>query len=272
MKIFILKICLACGFSFVIAGVQANICLEHGFREITRKTGNPTTWGTLFSAWGKKNLTSYVVGETGNTVLRVHFPAGTYDPGSMIAQGLPVGGTGFAILFDGSAATCATLTYRLRFSNDFDFVRGGKLPGLAGGVAHTYPRLPRGINGYTARLMWRELGAGEIYAYLRTTPRPTNYYGTSIGRGSFHFSKGEWHTVTESIRLNDPTMADGVMHLTLDGKLVIDQNSLLIRDREDVFSDGFIFESFFGGNDVTWATPKAAFIEFTAFEYRGYAK
>lgn len=272
LKICIINVCLACGLSFVCAGAQANICLESGLREIAQRSGNPAEWGTLFSVWGKKNLTIHIDKQSGGEVLKVHFPAGAYDPGSMIARGLPVGGAGFAILFDGSMAICATLSYRLRFSDDFEFVRGGKLPGLSGGVALSYPKLPRGINGYTARLMWREQGAGEIYAYLRTTVRPSNYYGTSIGRGNFHFNKGRWHEVTETVRLNDPTMTDGVMRLTVDGKLVIDNRNLLIRDRSDVFSDGFIFESFFGGNDVTWATPKSVFIEFAAFEYRGYAK
>lgn len=261
-----------CISSLAVAGVQANTCLENGYREVTRKTGNPAEWGKQYSVWGKKNLETYIDNKTGSAVIRVHFPAGTYDPGSMIAKNKPVGGTGYAVMFDGSAVECATLTYRLKFSDDFEFVRGGKLPGLAGGLAVTYPKLPRGINGYTARLMWREMGAGEIYAYLRTTPRPTNYYGTSYGRGNFRFSKGKWYAITEAVRLNDPSMPNGVMQLSLDGKLVIDVRNLLIRDRADVVSDGVIFETFFGGNDASWATPKAVFIDFSAFEYRGYAK
>ena len=44
------------------------------------------------------------------------------------------------------------------FGQDFDFVRGGKLPGLGGGESMGYGGTPEQYqNGFSARLMWREI-------------------------------------------------------------------------------------------------------------------
>ena len=57
------------------------------------------------------------------------------------------------------SAESATLTYKVFFPEGFDFVRGGKLPGLYGGTA---PRGGKGVavdDGFSIRTMWRELGS-----------------------------------------------------------------------------------------------------------------
>ena len=46
------------------------------------------------------------------------------------------------------------LTYRVRFADEFNFVKGGKLPGLVGGEANTGGRVPTGRDGWSARMMW----------------------------------------------------------------------------------------------------------------------
>lgn len=67
------------------------------------------------------------------------------------------------------------LRYYVRFSEGFDFVKGGKLPGLFGGA------IPDGTNGFSVRYMWRTNGDGEAYAHLPTS----DLYGTENGRGIF---------------------------------------------------------------------------------------
>lgn len=59
----------------------------------------------------------------------IRYPAGSYKPSAS-----PVGGTGFyATPIDLSTAKTVSLEYKLFFPADFQFNKGGKLPGLIGG-------------------------------------------------------------------------------------------------------------------------------------------
>jgi len=54
--------------------------------------------------------------------------------------------------------TDATFEYDIMFGENFDFVRGGKLPGLGGGASMGCGGTPEQYqNGFSARLMWREI-------------------------------------------------------------------------------------------------------------------
>lgn len=51
-----------------------------------------------------------------------------------------------------------TFEYDIKFGKNFDFVRGGKLPGLGGGTSKGCGGTPEEYqNGFSARLMWREI-------------------------------------------------------------------------------------------------------------------
>lgn len=77
-------------------------------------------------------------------VMQVEFPAGSYVPSRN-----PVGGTGFyAQPIDIKNASFVSLSYKVFFPLDFDFVKGGKLPGLYGTKMLTNDRRP-------CNLFWR---------------------------------------------------------------------------------------------------------------------
>jgi len=58
------------------------------------------------------------------------------------------------------------LSYKVRFSDDFPFTKGGKLPGLSSkGSAFTGGKLPTKLGGFSARYMWRRQGDLELYLY-----------------------------------------------------------------------------------------------------------
>ena len=62
-------------------------------------------------------------------LINIRYPAGSYKPSAS-----PVGGTGFyATPIDLSTAKTVSLEYKLFFPADFQFNKGGKLPGLFGG-------------------------------------------------------------------------------------------------------------------------------------------
>lgn len=59
--------------------------------------------------------------------------------------------------------------YEVYFPSDFDFVKGGKLPGFHGGNLDCsgYSVVPNGKNCFSTRLMWRE--NGEVCAFCVLT-------------------------------------------------------------------------------------------------------
>lgn len=66
------------------------------------------------------------------------------------------------------------MSYSVYFSEDFDFVKGGKLPGLYGGASEDEAKSCSGGRQdnrgrcFSARMMWRKEGMGELYNYFPT--------------------------------------------------------------------------------------------------------
>ncbi len=113
---------------------------------------------------------------------------------------------------------------------------------------------------FSARLMWREKGAGEFYTYLppsfkenqkvcnippKSECNPT--YGASVGRGAFTFPTGSWLAVSQRIRLNDVGEANGELELFVNGASVINASGLVLRDKDAGKMRGIQMQTFFGG-------------------------
>jgi hypothetical protein len=194
-------------------------------------------------------------------VLRVQFPAGSASPAVNRATGAPLGGTEFRGTLGMAPQKRLYLSYFLRFSDNFDFVKGGKLPGLYGGTEISGGNIPDGTNGFSTRFMWRTGGQGEVYAYVPSSVD----FGLSLGRGKWTFRPGTWHRLEQQLTLNTPGQSDGRVQVWLDGKLVLDAGSLMFRTVDRLAIDGVFFSTFFGGNDASWATPKTVHIDFAQF-------
>jgi hypothetical protein len=88
----------------------------------------------------------------------------TYAEGSFSHD---TGGTQFYSLWnttDGSSFNSMMVSYELAFDEGFDWVKGGKLPGLRGGLNSTGcsgGNKADGLDCFSSRLMWRKAGAGE---------------------------------------------------------------------------------------------------------------
>ncbi len=189
--------------------------------------------------------------------LHVLYPAGSTAPSSGKS-----GGAQIMVPFANGPVDDATLTYQLRFPAGFTWVQGGKLPGLCGGTCNTGGKDPNGVNGWSARFMWRTGGAGQVYAYLATT----RGYGTQLGTGNWHFAAdGAWHSLSEHVHLNTPGVADGWIDVSLDGQLVSHQTGLLFRTASSLQIDGLLFSTFFGGHDPTWAPQTDQTADFAHF-------
>ena len=222
-------------------------------------------WNLSSQKWGLEN-TATIPDETGRfkKVLRVRYPAGSASP-AVARTGAPSGGVQFHSRFNLNSNKVSMnhlrLRYFLRFSNDFEFVKGGKLPGFYGGIGNSGGKIPDGSDGFSSRLMWRKNGEGEVYAYLPSSKD----YGTSIGRGRWTFKPGVWHQVEQEIKLNDSTKSNGWVKVWIDNALVLNQEDLKWRTNSDLTIDGIFFSTFFGGSDASWSTPKEVYIDFAEF-------
>jgi hypothetical protein len=211
--------------------------------------------------WGMENAT--VIQDTTTPfpkVLRINYPAGSASP-TVTRQGAPAGGTQFYATLQRSPQERLHLSYFLRFSKNFDFVKGGKLPGLYGGKGNSGGDIPNGFDGFSSRLMWRRNGQGEVYAYLPTSQ--TN--GTSIGRGTWTFQPNTWHQIEQELQLNTPNQSNGWVRVWLDGKLVLESTGIRFRRTAKLKIDGIFFSTFFGGDDRSWSTPQDVSIDFADF-------
>ncbi|BGP38965.1 hypothetical protein JCM10449v2_002903 [Rhodotorula kratochvilovae] len=201
----------------------------------------------------------------GGIVLEVDYPKGSYTGSSDNAG---VGNMQMAVFGEGKQR--AMVSYDVGFNEGFDFVKGGKLPGLFGGDAGAGCTGGRGSEScFSLRLMWRENGAGEVYAYIPTYDGQctegvsassischTND-GISINRGSFTFEAGSWNTVTEVAILNsDPSPdgeANGVLALYAGETRAIYLENVVFRTNASVVLNAFIFSTFFGGSTESYA-------------------
>jgi hypothetical protein len=200
------------------------------------------------------------------------YPAGTYKPSAK-----PAGGTGFyATPLQLSNATTVTLQYSIFFPKGFNFVKGGKLPGLYGG----HPSCSGGnaaVDCFSTRFMFRTNGMGELYTYLDQSKQVPGFckipplticnpsYGDSIGRGAIQFTPGQWTTVKQTITLNTPGMNNGKLAVFLNGKQVFSFDQVSWRNMASVKFVGLDFETFFGGSDSSWATPMSQSVYFKDF-------
>jgi hypothetical protein len=183
--------------------------------------------------------------------LRVNFALGQIGP--------EAGGAGWRMPF-GKHET-AEMSYTLRFSKDFDFVKGGKLPGLCGGPENVSGGRPaNGQNGFSARLMWRRDGRGEAYVYHKNQKGD---YGDSFAFPSdFRFPTDTPVKVRLAVSMNTPGKRNGALRVWIDEKLLVERSDMEWRSVNSFGVDGLYFETFHGGGDKSWAPTKPCWAEF----------
>lgn len=158
----------------------------------------------------------------------------------------------FAQLWTNKNYTDLWLQYEVKFPENFTWVKGGKLPGLAGYLGEVKPTgcvSNAQVDGFSARFMWRE--GGQVLQYLYH-PEKKNRCGDYHSLGKF-FQKGRWHTITSFVRLNDVGKHNGIAKSYLDGELLLELDSLNFRSNKNITINSLLFETFFGGGSMSWA-------------------
>ena len=177
--------------------------------------------------------------------LRIHYPKYAYgckDSKQCVNWKPKIGGQFNQIYY----------SYKIKLAKGFDFVKGGKLPGIAGGTANTAGKKPNGRDGWSVRMMWNRHGKLVQYVYH---PDQKRAFGDSFEWEMSVLDTEKWHTIKTRVRMNRPSKHDGLIQSWLNGKLVLDRRNLRFRDNQKLQIDRFMFASFYGGSDASWA-PK----------------
>ena len=209
--------------------------------------------------------------------LAIHYPRGSVGPKQ--------GGAQWKLDFAASQPTpsppyrTVRLRYRLKFGEGFDFARGGKLPGLAGGTAPTGSKPADGRNGWTARLMWRTTfvddreSSTNIVQYFK---HPTSGFDEdgkqednlywNVDGVPVELESGRWYNVTQLVKMNTPGLKNGRIKVWLNGTQVLNEKRLVMRTTNSLGIDLLYFSTFFGGSDSSWAPTNDEVIYFDEFE------
>ncbi|KAI9256651.1 hypothetical protein BDA99DRAFT_516986 [Phascolomyces articulosus] len=214
-------------------------------------------------------------------VLQITYPKGSINPKGTLG---PQGGIGFyaepIVLHE--QAKFAIFEYQVYFPKDFDFVLGGKLPGLYGGRPAEI--CSGGVHTdicFSTRTMWRREGDGELYAYVPEDQQRNDLceqqgvfcdatYGYSLGRGAWTFKTGEWIKVKQSLYLNQPGKTNGKIKLSVDGKKVYALKDLLFVSENADPALRIAFHTFFGGSKIEWAATKDEYTYFKDISLKIY--
>ncbi len=168
------------------------------------------------------------------------------------------------------------VSYWVKFSSAFDWVLGGKLPGLIGG--HKKEKLTStisggaiadGTNGWSARVMWRE--GGRIVQYVYHMDKAGEWgddFQWMIDGKVATFKAGQWHHLETEITMNEVSKKNAHIRSWLDGVLALDVSGIRLRTIETLQIDALYFSTFFGGNDSSFAPTKDEQISFDTFEVR----
>mgnify|MGYP004340948019 CR=1 FL=1 len=208
-------------------------------------------WANAFL--GKFHRRAAITSEPKGKSLRVAYPKGSLGPDE--------GGGHFRERL--APREAYRLTYRVLFEKGFDFRRGGKLPGLAGGKGNTGGDKPTG-DGWSARYMWDE--DGKLGLYLYHLDQKTKYGERFPLKATA--ATGKWIKLSQAVQVNAPGKSDGRIQVWIDGQLALDRKGLRLRGKvkpEVALVDQFMFSTFHGGSTRKWAPTRDSHARFDDF-------
>jgi hypothetical protein len=220
---------------------------------------------TLKSLWGDINISSGVLSgrvkivsnSTQGRVLQVFYPRDKFESADSGAQWK---------YFLHKSYQCLYCSYKIKFSAGFDFVKGGKLPGFAGGTANSGQIPSTGYDGFSARMMWRENGSMIQYVYHPGQAANTGdifYWRTGSGKAQFECER--WYRIEQKVTMNTPGSSDGSIECWLDGEECLCINNITFRYTDAYAIDIFYFSTFFGGDTPDWASSRNQTVCFDDF-------
>jgi hypothetical protein len=160
------------------------------------------------------------------------------------------------------------LDYEVSFDPGWEWVRGGKLPGLVGG-SHTSGCNDIVPNGWSARFMWRAAGLGQVYLYHQDRKSGCGDEFDFPGPGNFSAAKP--NRITEHVVINTPGQKNGVVEAWFNGAKVVSLTNIQLRGNVAANTariDQVSLQTFYGGSTTAWAPSKNTQSSFKGFVVR----
>lgn len=166
----------------------------------------------------------------------------------------------------------ATFEYDLMFEKGFNFNKGGKLPGIGGGVAQTGGHNSK--NGFSVRLMWYSKGTkhsiqdtskATLFAYLYY-PLKKEKYGENVNLDTV-INSNQWYHIKIYVKLNDIGKSNGILKIWINNELMLERDDFVFRIN-NIHINQILFHTFFGGHGRKWASPKNQFSYFDNISYQ----
>lgn len=147
-----------------------------------------------------------------------------------------------------------TISYEVKFAENFDFVKGGKLPGLCGGHGIAGER-PHADDKWSARIMWRRNGKVVNYVYHADQKGDfgDDFQWVSPEAKTLQFQRNQWQKIKFTVRLNSAGNKDGSITGFFNDKSSFIKTDLKFRNSTSLRIDRLCFDTFFGGRDNSWA-------------------
>ncbi len=154
----------------------------------------------------------------------------------------------------------ATLSFDVKFDQDFQWVQGGKLHGLGPSNPVTGGNKRR-ADGWSARLMFQERGRCAFYLYDQDKSKK---WGVEETARRTAFKAGKWQHVKYEVTLNEVGKSNGAIKITIDGKSISSERGIEFRgaDGPKTLITQLLFSTFHGGHTADWA-PKDKSGKFT---------
>jgi len=173
-----------------------------------------------------------------------------------------VGPTGGAMsLASVSNGSEYSLSYDMKFDNNFDFSWGGKIGfGLFLGEGNTGGDPAWDGNGGSLRLMWyKNTSTSPVilkpYVYYKDQP---GQYGDDFGKAfpsnGTSISKGVWYNVKMYVKSNTGSNTDGRVQVIINGVTLLDQSIRWTTNDLQRLVKNVCFENFRGGSETYWAS------------------
>ncbi|MFP4556317.1 MAG: polysaccharide lyase [Bacteroidales bacterium] len=164
------------------------------------------------------------------------------------------------------AVDSALLKFMVFVPSNFDFVKGGKLPGLAGGTGNSGGKIPTGYDGWSVRFMFKEHGNLCTYLYY---PDMKERFGEKRFLESdgdlLRLKRGAWNEIHLKVEMNSLGRNDGRVNCALNGAVGLELNTLEFRKDKHLMIDHFLFSCFMGGGDSSYAPNGDQYLLFKDF-------
>ena len=148
------------------------------------------------------------------------------------------------------------LRYYLRFADDWDPARGGKLPGISG----TYGRAGWGGRKVNGRDGWSARGLFEGQKSGRTPVGTYCYHADMKGKYGSHWrwnrddrgqlENNRWYAIEQYVKMNTPGKRDGIIRAWVDGKLAMERTDIRFRDVPTLKIEAIWMNVYFGGTST----------------------